>query len=200
MLIQNNKAPLLYLIFNRPQKVKETFRAISIWQPSELYISCDGPRNAEDQTLIDECLYIIQSNIKWDCELKINKFPKNLGCKNGVMNGINWFFSQVSSGVICEDDVVLSTDFFDFSSVILAKYENNMSIFGVSACGEGTKNYRNDTDYYCTNFPTVWGWATWKDRWAKINPNMTEWPIEGRDIVKKISSHKSSQLIWQSNF
>ena len=38
---------------------------------------------------------------------------KNLGCKIGVTNSINWFFSNVKEGIILEDDIIAHDDFFN---------------------------------------------------------------------------------------
>jgi len=29
--------------------------------------------------------------------------------------------------------------------------------------------------YYFSKYPSVWGWATWKEKWAKYDLNMRQW-------------------------
>lgn len=83
----NKTTPVLYLIFNRPEKVRLSFEHIRAWKPNKLYISADGPRHPADALNTLRCFEIIESLIDWECDVKINKFEKNLGCKSGVMGG-----------------------------------------------------------------------------------------------------------------
>ena len=39
-----NKAPVVLIIFNRPDLLKKTFEKVRQYQPKELFIIADGPR------------------------------------------------------------------------------------------------------------------------------------------------------------
>ena len=48
--------PILYLVFNRPDLVVETFQVIKVIKPRQLFIASDGPRGGkpDDKEKIDE--------------------------------------------------------------------------------------------------------------------------------------------------
>lgn len=165
---QLNKAPVLLLMFNRPDKVKKSFSKIRDFKPSKLYISCDGPRNKNDQLKTSECWAVLNELIDWDCSVykKINL--ENMGCKKAINSGLDWFFNHENEGIIIEDDVVLSPDFFVYASHCLNLYRDNRKIFSITASGVPEKFYSEKSAIYSSHFPQIWGWATWADRWASV--------------------------------
>ena len=93
------QTPVLFLIFNRPDRTKEVFQQIKNQQPRKLYIVSDGARKGknEEQQVLD-CRTIVQQ-IDWQCEFKTLFRDENLGSGIGVFEGINWFFEQEEQGI-----------------------------------------------------------------------------------------------------
>ena len=110
------KVPVLYLIFKRREQTLQSFAPIKAYKPSKLYIAADGPReNVQGEE--EECEATrkgVLDLIDWDCEVKTLFRNKNVGCSEAVYGGISWFFEHEEFGIINEDDVVLSPDFFHF--------------------------------------------------------------------------------------
>ena len=125
--------PVLLIGFNRPKEFSESLDNLRQVGISNLFISLDGPRekNSKDLAARDEILRIIDE-IDW-CNPKTNLLPKNFGCKQAVNNAISWFFSFTKFGVINEDDVLLSKDFFLDCEYFLDKYQNDKNIMSISA-------------------------------------------------------------------
>src|SRR5215217_6065445 len=105
------KSPILFLIFNRPKETSLVFAEIRKVKPSKLYIAADGPRNDTEHRLCNEVRSIVR-NIDWECEVNELFRETNLGCKTAVSESITWFFDQESEGIILEDDILPSSDFF----------------------------------------------------------------------------------------
>ena len=98
-------APVLFLIFNRPETTQQVFSAIKKAKPPRLYVAADGPRS--DYPYESEGCEIVRSiatNVDWDCEVKTLFRETNLGCGLAVTSAIDWFFEQESEGIILEDD------------------------------------------------------------------------------------------------
>jgi hypothetical protein len=72
------------------------------------------------------------SNVDWPCELKTLFRESNLGCKNAVSGGINWFFSHEEMGIILEDDCLPSASFFDYATQLLQRYRHDNRIWMIS--------------------------------------------------------------------
>ncbi len=152
------------------------FQAIRECKPKILFIASDGPREdkIQDVLLVAEVRKIIQ-NIDWDCRCEYLLRDTNLGCGRGPANAIDWFFSKVGSGIILEDDCLPTPSFFIFCQEMLSKYQLNDQIMAIA----GTNVVRGvdyGTDYVYSNFPIMWGWATWRRAWAKYDFYMEEWP------------------------
>ena len=172
------KSPILLILFNRPDQTEELLKSIKLVKPKNLYIGIDGPRNNDDQEKINKILNLINQYIDFDCNLKINNLNENLWCGLGPRAAISWFFENVESGIILEDDCIPSESFFNFCDELLEKYKKDQRIWMISGDNGGPilkSNYFDDFDYTFSNVPLIWGWATWKDRWEKYDDNLNSW-------------------------
>lgn len=168
------KSAVLYIIFNRIEITKQSFELIRNAKPPRLYIAADGPReNKTGESKICDEVRRIASNIDWDCEVKTLFQDQNLGCRKGVITGINWFFENENEGIIIEDDVIPKNEFFEFCDIMLDKYRDQKSIkavLGFNQFGQGitSNSYFFSRGYY------AWGWATWKSRWKYYEENVSD--------------------------
>ena len=162
----NGIAPVLLMVFNRPNETKKVFEAIRKAKPSKLYIASDGPRShiLGETEQCDEVKKIF--NVDWDCELKTLFRNHNLGCKYAVASAIDWFFENETKGIILEDDTLPSNSFFQFCSELLDKYENDSRIMRISGFNPLSGKYEYKHDYFYSYYSFMWGWATWKRVWS----------------------------------
>lgn len=170
------KIPVLVIAFNRPERVKKVLDAIGNYQPSRLYLACDGPRSGikGEDLLVAQTKKVMLLSINWDCDIYTLFRDKNLGCKNNVYNAISWFFENEEYGVIIEDDVVVSTDFFTLCEELLPRYVYTEKVMEISAENySGRQDVRN-TYVYSQCFH-IWGWATWRRAWEKMDLNMSQY-------------------------
>jgi GR25 family glycosyltransferase involved in LPS biosynthesis len=169
------KSPVLFLVFNRPDTTLKVFESIRLAKPPKLYIAADGPRDGRiaEVKICQEVREIVK-NVDWDCEVHTLFRDKNLGCKRGVYEGIDWFFQNEEEGIILEDDVVPHTDFFVFCDFVLNKYRFDERIMMAT----GT-NYLSNSEYkqpyFFSEHFTIWGWATWRRSWSLYDPDMSMW-------------------------
>lgn len=184
---------VLFLVFNRPDTTKKVLAAIRDIKPQRFYIACDGPRENrhEEQKVVNNLRTFILKNVDWNCEIKTYFRDKNLGCKNAVSSAISWFFENEEMGIILEDDCLPSKSFFYYCEELLERYKNDYRIWQIVGNNFGfeSKNKLN-SDYLFSRHAQVWGWATWKDRWAKYDKNLTTY---------KASFENNSDLSAQLN-
>jgi hypothetical protein len=173
--------PVLFLMFNRPDTAQKVFDAIRTAQPRRLFVAADGPRRKRPDD-IPKCTASreIIRQVDWNCEVKTLFRSENLDCGRAVNSAIIWFFEQVKQGIILEDDCLPHPSFFTFCETLLDRYKNDRRVW----CIGGTQFYGNTSDasYYFSAMPLVWGWATWRDRWALYVFDASDIP------VKKIKS------------
>ena len=118
-----NNIPILVLAFNRADHVVEAMKAIKVYQPKRLYLECDGPRKAKEgeQEAVEATRKAMLDSIDWPCEIKTLFREENMGCAHAVNDAITWFFRHEEYGIICEDDIILSPDFFSIMRRTVAK-------------------------------------------------------------------------------
>lgn len=169
------ETPVLFMTFNRPDETKRVFEAIRKAKPKEIFISSDGPRNAEEGKKVDEIRKYILKSVDWDCKVKTLFHKKNLGCKNGCVSAITWFFEDVEQGIILEDDCMPDQSFFRFCQEMLERYKNNERIIHIT--GTNTDGISDlDPSYFFSGVSDMWGWASWRRAWKMYDVKMSEWP------------------------
>jgi hypothetical protein len=183
------KTPVLFLIFNRPDKSLEVFNAIRKARPEKLFVGADGPRphKPDDVHLCQETRDLIKK-VDWPCEVKTLFREKNLGCRKALSEAITWFFENVESGIILEDDCVPHQPFFKFCEEMLEKYKNDERMAMVSGSNDLEEFGEN---YLLTKYGNISGWATWKRAWNLYDKNFDNWTPEIRDQVSKWTGKKS---------
>ena len=185
--------PILFLVFNRPEKTLQVFERIKSIKPSSLFVAADGPRLhlIGESELCDEVRNIV-GIIDWDCDVKYLFREENLGCSKAVVSAIDWFFDYVENGIILEDDCLPDVSFFRYCEELLSKYKDNNEVMLISGTNLGN-SFGNDS-YYFSKYGQIWGWATWKSAWFKYERNIY---YNGSDL--KYNSIKEKKF-WQKNF
>ncbi len=160
------ETPVLYIVFNRLDTVKQTFLKIKQARPKELYIAADGPRLIREGEA-EKCKEVrgwVLEQIDWDCNVHTLFREENLGCGRGVSSAITWFFDNVEQGIILEDDCLPSLSFFTFSQEMLQRYKDNESIYLISGTNINDKRVYGK-GYFFSQLGGIWGWASWKRAW-----------------------------------
>ena len=123
---------VLVIGFNRPDLLSQTFEAVSRYQPQKLYFACDGPRLSlpEDEELVAKARKSFEA-FPWQCEVKRQFQPKNLGLRNHVIGALDWFFESEPEGIVLEDDCVPTNDFFRLMEHILNTYRDEPRVWGL---------------------------------------------------------------------
>lgn len=195
-----SSTPILLIVFNRFNEAKLVFEAIRFQKPTQLFISSDGARSEEENLKVQEIRNYLIEHVDWECELKTKFNDVNLGCNIGPSSAITWFFSQVSKGIILEDDCVPEKSFFTYCSKYLELYEDDKNVWHISGnnlLGE-YQNYEKDESIIFSNFNFIWGWATWSDRWSNYDSELET--FDSTEFIDKIFTNKKDQDFWKNIF
>lgn len=161
----NNTAidtPVLFLVFNRPEKTQRVFDVIREVQPLKLYIAADGPRiNITSDN--ENCLKVrdIVSQIDWTCDAKFLFHEQNLGCSLAGKTAWDWLFGQEEEVIFIEDDGLISKSFFWFAQELLVRYRNNHKIAYIGGTNYG-KTFGEATYFFSRFGCGTYASATWK--------------------------------------
>ena len=169
---------IVFIVFNRPDLTKRVFDVVRGIRPRQLLLIADGPRDWKpDDAALCQATRDIVDDIDWPCEVLRKYEDQNLGCGPAVSSGIDWAFEHVAEAVILEDDCLTDPSFFPFCAELLDRFRGDgrvMQIAGsnLAAPSEAYMGY----SYSFNEFSPVWGWATWRESWARYDFAMSTWP------------------------
>lgn len=197
------KTPVAFIIFNRPDTTERVFAEIAKAKPPKLLVVADGARaNRSGEAEKVAAARAIIDRVDWDCEVLTNFSEVNLGCKVRVSSGIDWVFEQVEEAIILEDDCLPDPTFFRFCEELLERYRDDERVGMISGDNFQFGRRYGDDSYYFSKYFHIWGWATWKDRWAEsYDVTMAKWATvrdEGR-LVDLVGEGRESKY-WGEIF
>lgn len=170
--------PVLIIVFNRSWHLSKVMDALRAIRPTRLFVAGDGPRKDHpgEEQLCCEARKAVTDAIDWPCSLQTRFQTENQGCGKHVTGAVDWFFENVTEGIILEDDCVPSADFFRFSEELLERYRNSEEIMMLSGTALVKAASPSPYDYDFLSFPCCWGWATWRRAWQKMSYDMPDFP------------------------
>jgi len=166
--------PVLILGFRRIPGVHKLAGICARAGVKRIYLALDGPKTSKDQdlqrVLKSEFSEITKQN---GIEIEILERVDNLGVAAAIISALDWFFEKERIGIILEDDVRPNLDFFSFASRALEKFEGDTDIWMISGNqffpGSNSQNHVS-----CTNYPLIWGWATWRNQWLLMRAGLLD--------------------------
>ena len=191
--------PILILAYNRPDLLLKTICSLKTIKPSNVFVVCDGP-NLDKESDSKNCAdvrRIVEKNIDWPCAKKFEFRLQNNGLRGGVSSAINWFFENNDFGIILEDDVFTTPDFYKFCEKMLDYYRDNEKIKVINGSNFQNGIQRGDSFYYFSNYAHCWGWATWKRVWIDYDVAMQDFPTHvSNSFLNNIFSNMEEESYW----
>jgi len=186
-----NMTPIVLFVYNRPSHTKLTVEALlknSLEAKSMMFIYSDGYKNDTDAPGVAQVRNYIHE-IRGFNKVEIIERKKNLGLAKSVISGVSEILNYYDKVIVVEDDVITVPSFLTFMNNSLEYYQPDNKIFSVSGYRypikiPGTYN----KDVFISKRSSSWGWATWKDRWEKV-----DWEIKD---YKNFTKDKDVQSIF----
>jgi hypothetical protein len=171
MIIEVKPAALI-LTYVRPDGVKGLIESCIQNDVPRIYISVDGPRSDPDRLLQKKIFEIVERFQKRNgVQIFLQNHEQNLGVGAGVISGLDWFFSLEESGHILEDDLIIDSDFFEFSRLALREYRDYSSVKMISGSQLISEAKSEDQANWC-NYPMIWGWSSWSSKWLEMKTGL----------------------------
>lgn len=162
------ETPVVLIAFNRPVLTERTLNAIRSASPRHLFVVLDGPRLDQpgDGAKVDAVRALVDA-VAW-CAVDVRSSSANLGCEGNVETGLDWVFSQVDRAIVLEDDCLPHPTFFPYAEELLARYADDPRVWHVTGNRHDVPAELFGSDSYrFSTWASVWGWATWADRWHR---------------------------------
>lgn len=162
-----------------PDKLIESLRHNSLSKESNIIIFSDGYKNDLDKNDILEVREYLKEIIGFN-SVKIIEANQNKGLANSIISGVTEVFNSTEKIIVLEDDLIVSDDFLEYMNKALDFYNTDEKIWSISGYGPNLPCLENHyDDLYLSTRGSSWGWATWKDRWDKV-----DWEVKGFDNLR----------------
>jgi len=170
-------APIVLFVFNRADHTRKTLGSLrnnTLASNSHLIIYSDGPRRESDIEPISEVRKVLDTLDGFASITRIDR-AENPGLTANIVSGVTEVMAQYGTVIAVEDDLISSPYFLEYMNNGLRTYQTQSNIFSISGYGPPINIPRHYTDpVYWAPRSSSWGWASWQDRWAKVNWSVPE--------------------------
>lgn len=194
-----NFAPVIVFNYNRPYHSQQVWDALSRNEyaaQTELYLYCDGPKEVasegmkeltNEKVLKNHALVNDVQSLAKQYAIdapKQGKFKavhvvcaeKNKGLANSIIGGVTDVINKHGRVIVLEDDLLTSPYFLKYMNTALDKYDSYPAVFTISANRPPVNKMHIPDEYPYDVFvslrPFSTGWATWKEKWEKMDWSM----------------------------
>jgi hypothetical protein len=179
-------APVLYITFARPEYARQSFDAIKKAKPKKLYFYSNKARDEKpDEVRRNEEVRKFVEEIDWECDLHTWFRDEYVDVWTSIPGAINWIYEKEDRAIVIEEDAVCSLAFFDFCQKMLQKYEKDQRIWSIGGSNNTKRRVKHQYDYYFSHYSFITGWASWRDRWERMDfKNVRARDILEADVMK----------------
>jgi len=104
---------ILIIAYSRYDGLKRLIEcALHFDSHANIFVSMDGAKSDQILSLQGQMKDLIYSHLGLGAQIHYQFLEENNGVAAGVIKAIDWFFTQVDSGIILEDDLVVADGFF----------------------------------------------------------------------------------------
>jgi hypothetical protein len=191
-------APIVLFTYKRLDTLQQTVEALQknyLAVESDLYIFSDAGKIESDIVAVTQVRKYIQSMDGFK-SITIYESQMNKGLATSIIEGVSRILQVHESVIVLEDDLVSTNNFLDYMNQSLESFKNEEDVFSISGFSFNLElNDKYIYDSYFLNRGWSWGWATWRDRWDKIDWEISDYNefIKNRN-AQKIFSEGGSDL------
>ena len=193
--------PVLLITFNRPEHTRRVLSEILKAQPQDLYVFQDGAREGNEND-VEKCAEVrrVVDDLTKDANVVLytNYSDRNLGCGAGPMTGITWFFGQVETGIVMEDDCLPHPDFFGYCEELLERYKNDEKVRFINATLYDDR-WKCDASYDFSRYMVTGAWAGWRRTWQGFDLDLKSLEARAfRKHVLQLTDNRGEANWWYS--
>ena len=191
--ITDNYAPVVIFGYNRVDKLEKCIQALMKCEEvehTEVFLYIDGPRDQTDEKAVNDVKEYANKlkGQSWFRNIIIRSQKKNKGLAESVIAGITEVINLYGRVIVLEDDIIVTPDFLLFMNGALDAFENDKKVWSISTNTLSDDKIRScREDVLWTYRGECWGWASWVDRWNKV-----DWKV--CDYEEFMNSKKSQKM------
>jgi len=193
--MENDLAPIVVFAYDREDHLEKTLNALAsnpTAKQSHLFIFSDGPKDGKPvDGVLSVRKYIAEDfDNSLFMNVKVFEAKTNKGLAQSIIDGVTKVINEYSKVIVVEDDSVVSNDFLEYMNNALNYYKNEKvwSIGGFSLPIMVIADYRYDV--FATVRCSSCCWATWEDRWEKIDWEVLDYNKFRFNFIKRRSFNR----------
>lgn len=156
--------PVLLVGHRRPVTLARVFARIRAERPRRLFLAFDVPASGPDDTEHRRAMEVATA-VDWPCAVELDIADQPLGPSSRIVSAVDRAFASVDRLIVLEDDILVDPSFFRWAGAMLDRHTDDPSIGHVSGRNE-LVGWPADDDHLFVRRGSMWGWATWRDRWT----------------------------------
>jgi hypothetical protein len=143
---------------------------------SDLFIYSDAPKHSMTADAVRKVRTYIRS-ITGFRSISIVERDRNWGLAGSIIDGVTSVVNEHGRIIVLEDDLLTSPHFLSYMNAALLHYESDPMAFSIGAYNFPAKTMAIPDGYPWDTYASFrccsWGWATWVDRWKRVDWEMS---------------------------
>jgi hypothetical protein len=167
---------------------------------SDLFIYSDAPKHPNAEDAVHKVRDYI-GTVTGFRSVSIIERDRNRGLAGSIIDGVATVINQYGRVIVLEDDLVTSPYFLEYMNTALLHYERDPKAFSIGAYNFPEKTTPIPSDYSWDTYASFrccsWGWATWIDRWKRVDWSMDYYETFIRDRAAQESFNRGGPDMTQ---
>jgi len=181
-------APLVVFTYNRLGHTAALLDSLNLLldkESTDLYFFSDGPESLSDSHDVNSVRAILKEFKETSTFKSVTIFEQEVskGLAQSIITGVTDLIARYGRVICLEDDLVVGKGFLSFMNSALDFYGSNKKVWAVSGYTFPMGDLKEDV--YFSGRACSWGWATWSDRWEKVDWRVRDYPSFRRNIRKR---------------
>ena len=197
-------APVVLFTYKRPEHTKATLDALAcntLASQTDLFVFSDGPKNESDGAAVEAVRKLLREVVGFASVTLVERH-ENMGLARSVIAGVTELFEKFENVIVLEDDLVTSKNFLSYMNEALVHYRQDPFAFSVTGHTFPEKFLRIPSGYpydtYAGYRCSSWSWGTWRDRWQRIDWEMSYFPSFCADAKAQEEFNRGGQDMTSS--
>lgn len=168
-------APIALFAYERPDHLRRTLEALAAADGAgdcSVWLFCDGPRDAAAVPNVAAVRAVV-AEPEWRAAfaaVNVVESDQNRGVAQSIIGGVTAILGGHERVIVLEDDLLVAPGFLRFMNTALERQQGTRrvgSITGYCPLEVPPPDYEHDV--YAVPRSCSHGWATWRDRWTRVD-------------------------------
>lgn len=164
--------PIAFFAYKRPELTRKSITALQGNQgfdPSLLFVFCDGARRQEDLLQVEETRKVVKELVSSQSTIEFR--DENWGLANSIISATTFLIERFGTVIVLEDDIITSPYFLAYMSRGLDLYADDYRVMQISGYMFPLNADSKDEAFFLPLISS-WGWATWRRAWDLFDPSI----------------------------